>query len=109
MILKKVDQKRMLVLSKGSRLVLLTCEPYRVSTHPAPRQACAELEAAGGDPAEIEPDPLIRCTMDYKPVNAAAVGIWDGRMVRYRHTFGNACMMRLSTRSLFSFEPVPPR
>ncbi|MFE3455437.1 SSI family serine proteinase inhibitor [Nonomuraea sp. NPDC059194] len=103
MILKMVDQKRMVVLSAGSRMVLLTCEPYRVSTHPDPRKACADLEAAGGDPAEVEGDPAIRCTMHYDPVRATAFGRWDGRPIRYRHNFGNSCTMRLETGSLFSF------
>ncbi|MEU7896218.1 SSI family serine proteinase inhibitor [Nonomuraea sp. NPDC049152] len=103
MIMKKVKQKRVIVLSAGSRLVLLACEPYDASTHPTPQKACAELAAVGGDPAELEPDPGVRCTMEYDPVQATATGTWEGREIRYRHTFSNPCVMRSETGSVFAF------
>jgi hypothetical protein len=77
----------------------LTCLPAGGS-HRRAQAACAALEAAGGDPSAIPPADTM-CTTEFAPVTAKAKGRWQGRSVRYRKTFSNACQMRLETDALF--------
>jgi hypothetical protein len=83
------------------RTTWLTCDPAR-GNHPAANRACTALAAAGGDPAAIGDREGV-CPMMYAPVTVRATGRWRGKAVRYRETFGNACVMDLGTDALFQF------
>lgn len=81
--------------------VRLACEPTG-GVHPQADQACATLAGTGGDPARIEPAPVL-CTLQYAPVTARISGVWHGRAVRWSHRYGNGCEMRRATGVLFAF------
>ena len=55
-------------------------------THASAVQACDDLRAVDGDLYAMahEDGP---CTLEYMPVTATAVGLWQGRPVSYRATF----------------------
>ncbi|MEU6737977.1 SSI family serine proteinase inhibitor [Streptosporangium sandarakinum] len=86
----------------ASRSALLVCDPPRGS-HPQGAQACGQLSVVNGEFTALRPLPGVACTMQYDPVTVTASGIWDGRTVRYQHTFGNSCVMRSTTGSVFAF------
>ncbi|MGW0058529.1 SSI family serine proteinase inhibitor [Streptosporangium sandarakinum] len=86
----------------ASRSALLVCDPTRGS-HPQGAQACGQLSVVNGEFTALRPLPGVACTMQYDPVTVTASGIWDGRTVRYQHTFGNSCVMRSTTGSVFAF------
>ncbi|WP_327293765.1 MULTISPECIES: subtilase-type protease inhibitor [unclassified Streptomyces] len=88
------------------RAVTLSCAPQPQGTHPASRAACAELKAVGGDLALIGTTPSDqRCSFLWAPVTVTADGVWQGRRVAWRATYGNACQMNatLSESSVFNF------
>ncbi|MGP4008288.1 SSI family serine proteinase inhibitor [Streptomyces sp. 4N124] len=78
---------------------LLLCNPPQGPARAA--EACAELEAAGGDIGGI-PQKDTFCTMIYAPVTVHARGEWNGRPVTYTKTFSNPCVMTASTGSVFA-------
>jgi hypothetical protein len=41
--------------------------------------------------------------MLYQPATAAAVGTWRGKLVRYRKTFSNRCVLTGDTGTVFQF------
>ncbi|MFD0852427.1 SSI family serine proteinase inhibitor, partial [Actinomadura adrarensis] len=43
------------------------------------------------------------CPMIYAPVLAEARGTWRGRPVRFRHEYGNGCVMTSRTGAIFRF------
>ncbi|MEU9833004.1 SSI family serine proteinase inhibitor [Streptosporangium sp. NPDC048047] len=88
--------------ASAARSALLVCDPPRGS-HPQGARACAELSMVNGEFTALRPQPGVACTMQYDPVTVTASGIWDGRSIRYQHTFGNSCVMRASTGSVFAF------
>ncbi|WP_061291680.1 SSI family serine proteinase inhibitor [Herbidospora cretacea] len=73
------------------------------STHPRAAEACAELRRAGGrfEALNVKPDAI--CTKEYLPHTAIALGAWQGRLVVWRKTFGNRCVMSGATGSVFDF------
>jgi hypothetical protein len=77
----------------------LGCAPAR-GTHPTARQACTELAQVNGDITALPPDDTMCMTL-YAPVVATATGAWNGRPVRYRHKFGNACELHRATGVVF--------
>jgi hypothetical protein len=82
------------------RTASLTCGPAGGS-HPRARDACAALAAVGGDFGALHVD-TGACTMQYDPVTVTATGLWRGKPVRYRHTFGNSCTLHLETGPVFA-------
>ncbi|WP_328354399.1 subtilase-type protease inhibitor [Streptomyces sp. NBC_00445] len=78
---------------------LLLCDPPKGPARAG--DACAELEAAGGDIGGI-PQKDTFCTMIYAPVTVHARGEWNGRPVTYTKTFSNRCVMAASTGSVFA-------
>ncbi|GGQ01816.1 SSI family serine proteinase inhibitor [Streptosporangium pseudovulgare] len=105
------ENMRVLVLSAtpgeqfsaaAAQSALLVCDPPRGS-HPHGAQACAQLGVVNGEFTALKPLQGVACTMQYDPVTVTASGIWDGRTVRYQHTFGNSCVMRSTTGSVFAF------
>ncbi|WP_405774798.1 subtilase-type protease inhibitor [Streptomyces sp. NBC_00859] len=91
------------------RAVTLTCAPRPQGTHPASEAACAELKAVGGDLGLLSAapaDPADRqCSFLWAPVTVTADGVWQGRRISWRATYGNACQMgaALSESSVFNF------
>jgi hypothetical protein len=81
--------------------VRLYCDPAGGS-HPTAAEACAELDAAGGDFAELE-EQAVSCTMELRPVTARASGVWNGDPVRWDQEFSNPCMLGAATGSVFDF------
>ncbi|MEU4833831.1 SSI family serine proteinase inhibitor [Streptosporangium sp. NPDC023615] len=71
------------------------------STHPDAVGACEALAEVRGDPARIRPLSGVACTMQYDPVTVTAMGIWNGRFIRFEQTFGSACSLRAATGSVF--------
>ncbi|MEV6961133.1 subtilase-type protease inhibitor [Streptomyces sp. NPDC051207] len=85
------------------RAVTLSCTPRPAGTHPAAREACAELRQADGDVSALaveSSDAL--CTREYEPVVVTVDGVWEGRRVSYERTFSNECVKSAAT-SLFAF------
>lgn len=78
----------------------LTCDPTG-GDHPYAADACATLAQARGNPRRIQPRDGM-CTMEYAPATAGLNGRWHGRQVRYRETFGNACVLALATGAVFA-------
>ncbi|MEU5362162.1 SSI family serine proteinase inhibitor [Streptomyces sp. NPDC005925] len=87
--------------SSGTRGALLLCGPPRGHAHAA--EACAQLQAAGGDPRAVPPRDAF-CTMIDAPVTARARGEWHGRPVNYTETFPNACLMAARTGEVFALD-----
>jgi hypothetical protein len=78
----------------------LTCTPTGGS-HQQAAAACAAITEVGGDLAALHFENAF-CTMQYDPVTVTATGRWEGRAVRYQHTFGNACVLHVETGPVFS-------
>ena len=95
-----------LTVAKGAQarlvlvLVCLTCAPAR-GTHKKAKEACAALAAVNGDFAQLHVVKDQACTMMYDPVTVTAVGRWRGAVVRYEHTYGNACSLQVETGPVF--------
>ncbi|MFD9789935.1 subtilase-type protease inhibitor [Streptomyces sp. NPDC059070] len=86
------------------RAVTLNCAPTPSGTHPAAVQACAELKHKGGDLAAITAaQPTGVCTKEWRPTTVTADGVWDGKRVSYRYTFGNPCMKLAGQGVVFDF------
>ncbi|QDQ10167.1 SSI family serine proteinase inhibitor [Streptomyces spectabilis] len=84
------------------RGMLLRCAPEPSGPHPFAREACAELDRAGGDFGELPQEERI-CTKEYAPVTVGATGTFQGRPVAWHKTYGNACEMEASTGHVFRF------
>ncbi|GAA3004196.1 SSI family serine proteinase inhibitor [Streptosporangium longisporum] len=72
------------------------------STHPDAVGACEALSEVRGDPSRLKPLSGVACTMQYDPVTVSAMGIWNGRFVRFEQTFGSSCSLRAATGTVFS-------
>lgn len=83
------------------RGTLLRCDPPQ--GHGRAAEACAQLEAAGGDISAIPPQDVF-CPMIYAPVTAHARGQWNGRPVEYKETFSNTCVMGARTGAVFALD-----
>lgn len=89
--------------TKDERRVHLSCAPYRSGDHPYGYTACQQLARAGGQPSQIRSTQGFYCTREYDPVTVTARGLWDGTYIYYQSTFGNSCLLRASTGSVFRF------
>ncbi|MQY20592.1 subtilase-type protease inhibitor [Nocardia macrotermitis] len=85
------------------RTVLLVCAPVVAGNHPQASAACDELEAAGGDFENLRGRLMFYCPMIYDPVTLTADGIWHGRQVSFRQTYGNSCQAAARSISVFEF------
>lgn len=95
------QKQRGFVLTAGTHYLLLNCDGSSTE-HPQAVQACAALTTVGGDPALL-PRAEVFCTMQHDPVSVSATGVWDGDLVRFEKTYGNACEMRAATGPVFAF------
>ncbi|MEU8757918.1 SSI family serine proteinase inhibitor [Streptomyces sp. NPDC048659] len=89
------------------RAVTLVCSPTPGGTHPAPKEACAELVTVGGDLSRLAGGlPGERpCTREWDPIVVTGAGVWRGKRVNWTARYGNACELREKTgeRSVFAF------
>ncbi|MEU6987171.1 subtilase-type protease inhibitor [Streptomyces sp. NPDC046324] len=88
------------------RAVTLSCAPTPTGTHPAPRKACAELNALDGDFAQLgSAFGTSPCTHVWDPITVTGEGVWDGRRVSWSATYGNTCEMSsgMARSSVFTF------
>ncbi|MFJ9559136.1 SSI family serine proteinase inhibitor [Streptomyces fuscichromogenes] len=85
-----------------TRGALLLCDPPQGFARAA--QACAELDAVGGDIARLAPARGTMCPMVYAPVTAQARGQWNGRPIEYRQTFSNSCRLAVLTGPVFALD-----
>ncbi|MFD7259811.1 subtilase-type protease inhibitor [Streptomyces sp. NPDC059874] len=86
------------------RAVTLVCAPTPGGTHPDPVGACAELrEHDARLDALTAPAADTACTREWSPMTVTADGVWNGRHLRYAHTFANACGLRSTEGMLFDF------
>lgn len=85
------------------RTVLLTCSPIAAGNHPQSAAACDELEAAGGNFADLRGEAMRFCPMIYDPVTLSAEGIWHGTRVSFRQTYSNACRAGDRSSHVFAF------
>ncbi|MEU2116331.1 SSI family serine proteinase inhibitor [Streptomyces sp. NPDC016459] len=89
-----------------TRAVTLTCAPTPSGSHPAPEEACAELEAADGDFTSLtDSEDGNPCTREWNPVTITGDGVWQGRRVTWSATYGNPCELRARTAdgAVFAF------
>ena len=84
-----------------ARAVVLECNPPG-GGHPAPADACAAVDAAGGDLSAL-PAGSGTCTFEYAPVTAHASGHWRGEPLSWSETFSNACDLSRATDPVFAF------
>jgi hypothetical protein len=92
-----------LAAATPERAVTLSCAPRPAGTHPAARQACAELRRAEGDFDVLAAGGSeVLCTREYEPVVVTVDGVWEGRRVSYERTFSNECVKNAAT-SVFAF------
>jgi len=64
-------------------------------------EACVVVNGVKGDLTQLKPSQNTFCPMMFSPVTVTANGIWDGRYVDFKHTFGNACEMHSATGTIF--------
>ncbi|WP_329221942.1 subtilase-type protease inhibitor [Streptomyces sp. NBC_01485] len=93
--------------SGDTRGTLLLCDPPQ--GHSRAAEACDVLARAGGDVNAVPGDGSRICPLVYAPVTVRAEGWWNGRLVDYRHTFGNDCEREALTGAVFALddEEVP--
>lgn len=88
--------------SVGAVSTDLECGPGGGS-HPTPQAACDEIALAGGDFNRLPDKTGEYCTMQYQPVTASAEGRWKCKDVKWTQTYGNLCLLRIDTGSVFVF------
>ena len=81
--------------------VTLTCPAG--GTHPDPKDACAALDAAGGDIGKVTPASGQMCPHYVRPVTATANGTYSGRPESWAQTFNNSCELDRATHPIFAF------
>ena len=81
--------------------VKLSCDPPG-GGHPNAAEVCAVLAGIDADPARLPAGDRM-CVLLHQPVTAELKGVWRGRDVLWRHTYGNTCEMNRATGVLFQF------
>ncbi|UGY92453.1 subtilase-type protease inhibitor [Streptomyces gobiensis] len=89
--------------STPERAVTLSCTPKPTGSHPKPKEACEQLQAANGNFNALPGSGQGYCTMEYNPVVVTAQGVWEGKRVNYERTFGNDCVKKAEGMAVFDF------
>ncbi|MER7208369.1 SSI family serine proteinase inhibitor [Streptosporangium sp. NPDC000239] len=84
-----------------ARSVLLRCG--RAESRPSFTTACGMLGRFGGDLARMTYDVDRICGRKHVAHAVSASGTWEGRPVRFEHTYDNRCEMTALTGPVFSF------
>ncbi|GAA4000932.1 hypothetical protein GCM10022247_21880 [Allokutzneria multivorans] len=92
----------MLVHGDQVRRTTLTCQPHG-GTHPNATAACADLQQAHGNFANLPGAKDKSCTMEYNPVDVKALGTWRGAPVEFNRHFGNPCTVNAAMGPVFRF------
>ncbi|WP_203887970.1 SSI family serine proteinase inhibitor [Planotetraspora kaengkrachanensis] len=87
--------------AKPERYAVLNCPASSAPLRRRDEEACGVVNRVRGDLTQLKPSQNTFCPMMFSPVTVTAHGIWDGRYVDFRHTFGNACEMHSATGSVF--------
>lgn len=82
-------------------VVTLECDPAG-GNHPHAARACAALEEADGDFANL-PKQQTLCPLIYDPVTATASGSWHGRPVMAHREYPNRCAANADSGGVFGF------
>jgi hypothetical protein len=85
----------------GTKSVKLECDPPG-GTHPKAAEACAVLEAAGGNLFAIEPAHNA-CFLVYSPVTVEVHGKWHGWQTSMQFSYGNSCEMKRALGVIVDF------
>jgi hypothetical protein len=83
-----------------SGTVTLTCDPVG-GTHPHAKEACAEIDAAGGDIAAVPGLPGYGCVDEWDPVLIGVTGTWRGKEVLFSSFESNRCYGAISHGHVF--------
>ncbi|KAA2254315.1 serine protease [Solihabitans fulvus] len=83
----------------------LRCDPPG-GRHPNAPAACAALETVGADFTQLPAETHKSCPFIFRPVVAAARGLWHGRPVDYTKEYANSCFLHVSTDPVFVFAPA---
>jgi hypothetical protein len=86
--------------AKPERYAVLNC-PASFAALREREEACVVVNRVQGDLTQLKPSQNTFCPMMFSPVTVTANGIWDGRYVYFKHTFGNACEMHSATGTVF--------
>lgn len=84
-----------------ARSVLLRCD--RDDSRPSFATACGMLGRFGGDLTRMTYDIDMICDQERVPHTVSASGTWEGRPVRFQHTYDNRCELTALTGPVFSF------
>ncbi|MET7756065.1 SSI family serine proteinase inhibitor [Streptomyces sp. NPDC005389] len=83
--------------------VWLDCPASDRPAHPHHAEACAALDAAGGDLDALRGAPDGSCTAEHSPVTLSAQGTYRGRTLDWTRTYGNNCEATVKTGAVLSF------
>ncbi|MFD9047931.1 SSI family serine proteinase inhibitor [Streptomyces zaomyceticus] len=83
--------------------VWLDCPASDRPAHPHRAEACAALDAAGGDLDALRGDADRSCTAEHSPVTLSAQGTYQGRAVEWTRTYSNNCAAAAATGPVFHF------
>ncbi|MFB7234931.1 SSI family serine proteinase inhibitor [Streptomyces sp. NPDC058128] len=83
--------------------VWLDCPASDRPAHPHRAEACAALDAAGGDLDRLRGEPDRICTAEHAPVTLSAQGTYRGRTVEWTRTYANNCEAAGKTGAVFHF------
>jgi subtilisin inhibitor-like len=93
-----------LIVDNGSaKSVTLNCDGLGTNTHPYAAEACAALEQADGDIAQIPGLDGYGCLGVYLPVTIGVSGTWHGRPLEYREVASNVGCGRISHQQVFFY------
>lgn len=82
----------------------LTCQPIGGS-HPRAAAACADLTRSNGNFTQLPGDPdNPGCPRDYQPVTVTARGHWQGKAIKFVHTYANQCVLSALTGPVFEIQ-----
>ncbi|AJF70309.1 SSI family serine proteinase inhibitor [Streptomyces vietnamensis] len=84
-------------------VVWLDCPDSGRPAHPHRAEACADLEAAGGDFDRLPGRDTAVCSNEATPVTVTADGSYHGREVHWTDTYENDCTRQLATGNVFEF------
>ncbi|WP_436496734.1 SSI family serine proteinase inhibitor [Actinokineospora sp. HUAS TT18] len=83
------------------RIGSLRCGPNG-GNHHSPDAACHTLAQVNGEFHRLNVAPDRACTLQYDPVRVTASGRWHGKRVSFEETYGNPCVLAVTTGPVFA-------